>query len=203
MNKEIPHLIVFEGGEKVGKSTQARLLSERMLEAGMRVLETKEPGGTERGKKIRQKLLYEHCTPEEELALFLEDRRIHVAELIIPALAEGTWVISDRFWPSTIAYQVYGRGLDEQMVRMHNEEALQGVRFDLGIFLDMDPRSAMRRLKAETRFEKEQWDFHDRGPEGFRKETTKDPKCWCVIDANQAITAIAEIIRTEVKRRFF
>lgn len=203
MSKETrSQFIVFEGGEKVGKSTQARLLTERLRDTGLRVTQTKEPGGTEKGKEIRQKLLYEHCTPEEELALFLEDRRIHIAELIIPALADGTWVICDRFWPSTIAYQVHGRGLDEQTVRERNQAVLHDVRFDLAIFLDMDPRAAMRRLKAETRFEKEQWDFHDRVRIGFQKEAERDPQRWCIINANQEIEIISEIIWTAVRGPF-
>lgn len=204
MSKEnTPLLIIFEGGEKVGKTTQTWLLSECLRKAGVQVVQTKEPGGTEKGQKIRQKLLYDHCAPDEELTLFLEDRQIHIAELIIPALADGTWVVCDRFWPSTIAYQVCGRGLDERMVRERNHAVLQGVQFNLAIFLDMDPRAAMRRLEAETRFEKEQWNFHDRVRKGFWKEAERDPQHWCVINADQEIETIAEIIWTAVQERCF
>jgi len=104
-------LIDFEGGEFTGKTTQLRRARTYLEEKGYTVLATHEPGGGD--PQIRQKLLEarEKLTPEQELDLFCEDRRLHVQNLIRPALAEGKIVLLDRFEPSTIAYQGYGRGL--------------------------------------------------------------------------------------------
>lgn len=107
--------ITFEGVDGCGKTTQAKLLAEKLRGAGLPVLETREPGGTEVGRSLRQVLLnpaHEEILPECELLLFLADRVQHLGELIVPALAKGQVVICDRFHDSTVAYQKFGRQLD-------------------------------------------------------------------------------------------
>src|SRR5262245_1028799 len=112
-------LITFEGIDGCGKSTQMRLLEQYLLEQGAPVLSTREPGGTELGKKIRSALLDGgpgSVEPLAELLLYAADRAHHVRRIIMPALAEGKTVLSDRFYDATTVYQGYARGFDLQLV---------------------------------------------------------------------------------------
>ena len=135
--------ITFEGGEGCGKSTQVRLLADRLRAAGREVFLTREPGGTMLAEKIRSLVREESGDPPNaraETLLFLASRAQVVAEVIRPALAEGKWVLCDRFADSTFAYQGYGRGLDLQELRRLNAFATDGLIPDRTIkqgFLEM------------------------------------------------------------------
>ncbi len=200
-NKE-GKLILFEGGEKVGKSTQIKILAERLKENGVNVVVTKEPGGTEEGKEIRQKLLYGNLTLEQELDLFIEDRTLHFGKLILPALESGQWVLCDRSSPSTIAYQHYGRGMNLDDIKERNRLARQGKDFDLIILLDMEPQKAMSRTTRETIFEKEYREFHDKIRQGYREQAKADSDRWLVLDASESVESVSEKIWQEIKNRF-
>jgi dTMP kinase len=196
-------LIVFEGGEFCGKSTQIKILENRLREQGIAVLSSKEPGGTEEGKRIRQELLYDgRPAPEEELALYLRDREIHFKKKVLPALKRGIWVLLDRSSPSTIAYQHYGRGLDLKEIKKRDAQARQYRDFDLIILLDMIPEEALGRAKRETRFEKEEMDFHRRVRQGYLAQARENPERWCVLDASKNVAEIADLIWQEVRSRF-
>lgn len=195
-------LIVFEGGEKAGKSTQIALLAERLKKAGIDFVATKEPGGTEEGQKLRQELLYERLTPEEELALFLEDRRIHFKHKVLPALKEGKWVLCDRCSPSTEAYQIDSRGIDIRVFYEADIRARKKRNFDLIILLDMDPREAMARTERETIFEKEDWEFHDKVRESYRRQAEEDPQRWLVLSGAVSVEGLSEQIWQEIQKRF-
>jgi len=136
--------IVFEGGEGSGKSTQAGLLFRRLKQAGVEAELTYEPGGTQLGKKIRPALLRNHqrLSPVAELLLFAASRAQLVSEVILPSLTAGKTVVCDRFTDSTLAYQGYGQGIDLKTIDKINRLATQGVKPDLTILLDMDPKSA-------------------------------------------------------------
>lgn len=195
-------LIVFEGGEKAGKSTQIKILAERLKESGVGALVTKEPGGTEEGKEIRQKLLYGNLPPKQELNLFIEDRTIHFGKLVLPALARGDWVLCDRSSPSTMAYQHYGRGMNLENIRERDRRARQGRDFDLIILLDMEPQKAMARTERETRFEKENWEFHDKVRQGYLEQANNIPEQWLVLDASESVENVSEKIWQEIQKRF-
>lgn len=189
--------IVFEGGEKVGKTTQIKLLQEYLQEKGYRVVVSKEPGGGD--PLIREKLLHMRSilTPEEELALFCEDRALHVENVIKPALQKGSLVLCDRFEPSTVAYQGYGRGMDILLIKQKSKEARQHIEPDLVILLDTDPEKVLGREEATSRFDAEKIDFHKKVREGFLTQAKENPARWRIIDANQSIEKIhEEIIKT-------
>lgn len=183
MNKGL--FIDFEGGEFVGKTTQLRRAKAYLKNKGFEVVTTREPGGGD--PQIREKLLDAKGkpSPEEELDLFCEDRRIHVQNVIRPALQEGDVVLSDRFEPSTIAYQGYGRGLSIDLIKQKSARARKGIWPDLIILLSADPAAVMSRVPASkyNRFEKEELTFHRRVWLGFLMQTAEDKKRWRVVDA--------------------
>ena len=144
--------IVLEGGEGVGKSTQTGLLAERLRDAGYEVDQTREPGGTQKGVELRQKLLHgDDVDAETELEWMLEDRRIHVEERIRPNLARDVVVVCDRFSPSTIAYQGVARGLGVDEVERRCALATGGLEPDLVIVLDLPDEVAEARVAGDSR----------------------------------------------------
>ena len=159
--------IDFEGGEKSGKTIQAKKTAEYLRSLGFKVVQTREPGGGD--LEIRKKLLEVKgkLTPEEELDLFCEDRRLHIRNVIKPALARGEIVLCDRFEPSTIAYQGYGRGIDLNLIRLKSGEARQGIWPDAILFFDGDPATLLKREVLTTRFDQESLEFHNRVRQGF------------------------------------
>lgn len=193
-------LILFEGCEFVGKSTQVAMLASRLKELGYPVVITKEPGGTDEGRVLRKKLLEEKNMPDEELSLFLKDRTIHFTKVVIPALRAGKIVVCDRSSPSTIAYQHYGRGIVLEKIIEPDQEARQGVNFDLIILLDGDPAKMFARKEQKTTFEKEGLDFHERVREGFLAQAKKSPEHWRIFDASRTEEELARDILGEVKR---
>lgn len=176
--------IVFEGGEGSGKSTASAAVAGRLRAAGITVVHTREPGGTRAGELVRG-LLHEELTPWAELFAFLVARAQLVEEVIRPALARGETVICDRFAPSTFAYQVHARGLDEEKVRTANSIATGGLEPDLVVYLDIDPEVGLRRKHGETeaiRTGLEGLAFHRKVREGYLAQAAADPARWLVID---------------------
>ena len=149
--------ITFEGGEAAGKSTQVRLLSSFLRDAGRRVVTVAEPGSTALGARVRRLVKFGSMPigPRAEALLFVAARAQLVEEIIAPALAEGDVVVSDRFGDSTLAYQGYGRGLDVDELRRLNESATGGLQPDLTVLLDMpvDVSLMRRRPRDRDRFE--------------------------------------------------
>ncbi len=177
--------IVFEGGEGSGKSTASAAIAERLGAAGFTVVHTREPGGTRAGELVRG-LLHEKLTPWAELFAFLVARAQLVEEVILPALERGETVICDRFAPSTFAYQVHARGLDEASVRSANTTATGGLEPDLVVYLDLEPEVGLRRKRGEIeaiRTGLEGLAFHRKVREGYLTQAAADPARWLVIDA--------------------
>jgi dTMP kinase len=172
--------IVLEGGEGVGKTTQAERLAVRL---GARL--TREPGGTVLGEATRTLLLdprLDSVAPRAELLLMVAARAQHVAEVILPALESGRDVVCDRFSGSTLAYQGFGRGLPLAEVRLACELATSGLEPDRTILIDIDPGLAATRPRADRpdRIEAAGADFHERVRRGFL-ELAAGPG-WVVVD---------------------
>lgn len=187
--------ITFEGGEGCGKSTQVKRLAEHLASKGIKVVLTREPGGTRLAELIRGLLKDEREDPpcdRSELLLFLAARAQLVRNVIEPALASGKWVLSDRFSDSTFAYQGYGRGLPLDVLRLANDFACDGLKPDLTLLLDVRSEVAaarMRRREAATntsadRIEQAGDGFHSRLRAGFLEMAKAEPERIRVIDAN-------------------
>lgn len=172
-------LIVFEGAEGAGKTTQIRLLAERLKAAQISYISMREPGGTPVGDAIREILLHkrEEITAATEALLFMASRAELIAREILPALAQGKVVLLDRFFLSTYAYQIFGRGLPETEIRSANRLATADLVPDLTLLLDVPAREGLGRADARgarDRMERSGDDFHQRVSNAFRQFA--DPK---------------------------
>jgi dTMP kinase len=166
-------LLVFEGAEGAGKTTQIRLLAEHMTTAGVACVAVREPGGTPVGDAIREILLdpERQITAPTEALLFMASRAELIAREIRPSLEEGKAVLLDRFFLSTYAYQIVGRGLPEEEVRAANRLATAGLVPDLTLLIDIAPSKGLQRADARgtrDRMERADDDFHRRVAEAFR-----------------------------------
>jgi dTMP kinase len=203
------HLITLEGPEGSGKSTQLRLLQEYLTRRGVRVLATREPGGTRIGEQVRV-VLHDvgnmAMQPETEVLLYSAARAQLVSEIIRPALAAGTVVLCDRYVESTYAYQGYGRGLDLAALRQISHFATGGLQSDLVIYLDLpvEVGLARKRLAYEreggelTRMDQQEIAFYERVRAGYLAMAAEEPDRWCVLDAQQPVEALQEKIRQRV-----
>jgi dTMP kinase len=172
-------LIVIEGSEGAGKTTQLRLLKELLRGSGFEVLALREPGGTALGDTIRAMLLdpERHISPQAEALLFMASRAQLVSDEIDPALGRGVVVLMDRFFLSTYAYQIDGRGLPEDRIRQANSLAVGGLVPDLTIVLDITAAEGMTRATArggQDRMERLGDEFHDRVEKAFSRFADRD-----------------------------
>lgn len=190
--------IAFEGGEGCGKSTQARLLAQALRERGEGVVLTREPGGTPGAEEIRALLLYpvgEGWGPQAEALLFAAARADHVARLIRPALAEGKWVVCDRFVDSSRAYQGGAGGVGDDVVRQLHEIGSRGIRPDLTILLTVGPATALQRTSARDGAVSDaiggrDADYHRAVAETFAALAAGDPAGFAVIAGDDAPEAV-------------
>jgi dTMP kinase len=201
-------LIAIEGGEGVGKSTQAALLASAIGAEASR-----EPGGSPIAERIRDLLLDRSLgvlAPRAELYLMLAARAEHLSSLIEPALAAGRHVVVDRFAGSTLAYQGYGRGLPVEEVRRACDLASGGRWPDLSVLLDMPREVAERRRAAQQaqlpgvspdRIEAEEPEFHRRVNEGFREIAANDTEHWVVLDGSASAAEVAVEVLGAVRAR--
>ena len=193
--------IVFEGGEGSGKSTQARMLCERMQKEGIPVVLTQEPGGTPLGEKIRELLKGNPgLDPVAELLLFEASRAELVKHVINPALEADKVVICDRFYHSTIAYQGYARGLDLKLIEKLNKIATGGLEPDIVILLDIEIAKALERKHYKDHFDLEEMPFHERVKEGYAVMALANRRSWAIIDSSQSKDEIAEAVWDKVSR---
>jgi dTMP kinase len=178
--------LAFEGGEGVGKSTQAKRLQDFCERRGNTVVRTREPGGTTVGAAIRA-LLLDPATgvldDRTEALLYAADRAEHVATLIEPALQRGDIVISDRYVDSSLAYQGAGRSLAVDEVATLSAWATGGLLPDLTILLDLDPEQGLARFAGADRLEAEGLAFHRRVRRAFLDRAELDPDRYLVVDA--------------------
>jgi len=184
--------ITLEGIDGCGKSTQARLLASWLEKRGAEVVLTREPGGTEKGERLRELVLSpgHEIPPAAELFLYLADRAIHVAEVIAPARARGAIVVCERYTDSTLAYQGYGRGLEVALLRRLNEEATGGVVPDLTVVIDIPPEAARLDAARLDRLESSGDSFRARVAAGFRALAAQEPERIKLVDGQQSIAAV-------------
>lgn len=201
--------IAIEGGEGAGKGTLLPILAERLRAEGFEVLETREPGGTPKGRALRELLLSgrgEDWDPWAELLLMTAARVQHVRRLIVPAMEAGAVVITDRYVGSTIAYQGAGRGMPAAEIERLHEHAVGGLWPDLTVLLDIDPAIGVRRSLArlerekldEGRFEAMDLGFHERVRRSFLDQAARRPGAHAVVDAGQEAELVAELVATGV-----
>ncbi len=205
--------ISFEGVEGAGKTTLIKKLVGFFTDKKQDIFLTREPGGSELGKKLRAIILNaeEKIYPSAELFLFLADRAQHVEECIKPALKAGKIVLCDRFIDSTLAYQGYGRGMDIEQLIMLNTLATNGLEPDLTLLLDLPPQMGLERAKTrniaqnltidEGRFEAEALQFHQKIREGFLT-LAKQKKRFFVINAEQNAEEVFYIVKQHIEKSF-
>lgn len=198
----VGRFIVLEGGDGTGKSTQVRRLAERLRGRGHEVIETFEPGATALGARLRS-LLLEGGTaidPAAEALLMAADRAQHVAEVLRPGLDRGAWIVSDRFVPSSLAYQGVGRGLGIEPVEALSAFATTGVEPDLVVVLAVSHAEARRRLGGERdRLEGEAVEFVDAVHRAYADLATS--RGWVVVDGEAGPDAVADAIWAVVEER--
>jgi dTMP kinase len=197
--------ITLEGGEGAGKSTQARRLADALAAGGLPVLRTREPGGAPGAEAVRRVLL--GSGPWDGVAecmLHFAARREHVARSIRPALAAGIWVVSDRFADSTLAYQCFGQGVPRAAFDALARVALEGLRPDLTLVLEIDPEEGLTRAAARgdtNRYEAMDEAFHGRVRAGFRAIAAAEPDRCAIIDATDGPEGVAGAILRTVHAR--
>ena len=197
-----PGLFVsLEGGDGAGKSTQAGLLRDWLVAAGREVVLTREPGGTELGRLLRDAVLHgDHVDPRTEALLYATDRAHHVASLVRPALARGAVVVTDRYLDSSVAYQGSGRDLGADEVETLSLWATDGLLPALTVLLDLDPVLGQSRLTGDA------GPARARGrrvppphPAAFLDRAAADPGRWLVLDATRPADDLAAAIRARVE----
>lgn len=202
--------IAFEGGEGTGKSTQAKLLADALRKIGKTVTVTREPGGTEGAEAIRNLLLHppgDGWGAQAEALLFAAARADHVARLIRPTLASGTWVISDRFVDSSRAYQGGAGGLGDTAICELHQFGSDGLRPDLTILLEVDPERVEQRLKARDGGATDaiggrSAEYHTAVARRFRDLAEADPEGFRIVDGTgepeqvhkRVLAALAQLI---------
>lgn len=204
MKKKQGLLIVFEGNEGSGKTTQIKKTAAFLRRKGKQVVMLREPGGTRVSEAIREVLLDKRNTkmvPHAELLLYLAARAQIVEEKIKPALEKGKFVICDRFESSTIAYQGYGRGLNTAAIEMISQKFVRGqLKPDLTVFLDIDPQKGLARGGRHDRMERQSMAFHRRVRGGFLKLAKKNPRKSIILDATLERGHIARLIQERLER---
>ncbi|WP_408897726.1 dTMP kinase [Nocardioides sp. R1-1] len=194
--------VCFEGGEGGGKSTQARLLHDRLTREGYAVRLTHEPGDTPVGKDLRRIVLSPETgalAHKTEFLLYAADKAEHVETLVRPALARGEVVITDRYVDSTLAYQGGGRALDLGELEEVARWATGDLRPHLTVVLDVEPEAGLGRFEGRDRIEGEGLEFHQRVRRTFLDLAGRDPDHYAVIDARAPIEEIAAEVAERVE----
>jgi len=204
----LPKFITFEGGEGAGKSTQIQHLAENLRARGQSVLITREPGGTPDAEAIRGLLTTGEAArwdPLAEALLHLAARRQHLARAIRPALQRDEWVLCDRFYDSTRAYQGGGQGITRSTIDTLHEPVLDGLHPALTFLLDIPPEAGLARAHARGdagRYERWPLERHAAIRAAFLAIAADEPKRCHVIDAAQSIDAIANAILKACTTKF-
>jgi dTMP kinase len=198
-------LISFEGPDGAGKSTQIGLLAGYLKKKGLRVLVTRQPGGTRIGTAIRSLLLdpdNKVLSERAELFLYLADRAQHVREVILPARMRADVVLVDRYMDSTWVYQGSGRGFSLKLIEACNTFSVEGNDPDLTVVLDVEASKGLARLpKYKDRMESQSLDFHKRVRAGFRSLKRRFPKRVALLDGGQSKKVVQAALRKLISTR--
>jgi len=197
--------ITIEGSEGGGKSTNLAFVRSLLEGQGCSVIETREPGGTELGEAIRELLLghrHDGMADDSELLLMFAARSEHLERVIRPALADGHWVLCDRFTDATYAYQGGGRGISTERISQLEQWVQQGLQPDLTLLLDIPVAEGLERTKGRTqgpdRFEQQQLDFFERVRECYLDRARALAR-FRIIDASQPLARVQQQLETELK----
>jgi dTMP kinase len=187
--------ITIEGIDGCGKSTQAILLKQAIENLGLKVLLTREPGGSSIGELIRNALLTKVMTNTTEFLLFASDRNEHIESLILPSLEKGIIVISDRFADSSVAYQGYGRGVDIDFIQSVHKFITKGILPDVTILIDVPPEISYerRRISSLDRIEKEGVAFLERVRNGYMKMANSEDR-FVIVNGDESPNTVSEKI---------
>jgi dTMP kinase len=201
--------ITFEGGEGSGKSSQINILKSKLIDKGIDVVCTREPGGTPSAEILRELVTTGEVNkwePMTEALLMFASRYEHTKNLIIPSLENGKWVLCDRFYHSTYAYQGLGHGLGLEAMEALKKISIGEIEPDLVFFLDIDPMEGIKRTMGrhtnEDRFEKMDISFHTKLRNAFLGFSKTYSENSVVINASQEINKISDIIFEEIEMRF-
>lgn len=196
------NFISFEGGEGSGKTTIIKQLKIDLEKQGFKVLQTREPGGSEIAEEIRQIILNianVKMDPRTEALLYAASRRQHLVEVILPALQNGNIVLCDRFVDSSLAYQGYARGLGINQIYELNRFAIEDLLPGLTIYLDLDPKIGLRRIKdnnrACNRLDLESLEFHKKVREGYLLIAKQYPTRIKVVDGSLSKEKLYEEVK--------
>lgn len=191
--------ITFEGGEGAGKSTNIARATDFLTAQGIDVVLTREPGGTKVAEAIRHVLLSPELPAmhaETELLLMFAARHEHLHQKILPAIANGQWVLCDRFTDATYAYQGYGRGVDVQRIQQLETWVQGTVRPDHTLLFDLTVEQGMQRVAKRAgqadRFEQEQHSFFEKIRQGYLIRADQDKQRYSIIDAGQALDNVQD-----------
>src|SRR5512142_1130386 len=182
--------ITFEGVDGAGKSTGLEWFAAALRKRGIDLLVTREPGGTPLGERLREILLNQPMHAETEALLMFAARREHIEQVIRPAMARGTWVISDRFSDASFAYQGGGRGLDVSRLEQLEQWTHGGFQPDLTLLFDIPVEVARQRLSNNAtldRFEQERGEFFERVRQAYLARAAKTPHRYAVIRAEKTL----------------
>jgi len=200
--------ITFEGIDGCGKSTQIKILKERLDKIGIQTTITREPGGTPIGEKIRKILLSPQNSDmcyECEVLLYLSARAQHVHQKILPELKSGKIVLCDRFYDATIAYQGYGRNVNLKTLSLINKFATKGLIPSISFYIDIDVETAFLRIKKDNksldRLEQSSKDFYEKVRKGYLCLARSNKKRIMVLDGNKTIKEISELVYKTVMKR--
>ena len=201
--------ITLEGGEGAGKSTQLKLLEERLVTHEIDIVRTREPGGVPSAETIRDLLVNgetDKWRPLTETLLHFAARHEHISRLVQPALDRGQWVLCDRFADSTTAYQGYAQNIDLETIATLYRLAVGNLEPNLTIILDLPVEVGLERAEDRgiggTRYEKMGIEFHKRLRDGFLRIAANNPHRCSILDATQSIEEISEYIMALVEERF-
>lgn len=202
--------VTFEGIEGAGKTLQVQRLRETLIDRGCDVTVTREPGGTQLGRRLRALLLSPEFNPapETELLLYSADRAQHLTEVIEPALERGAWVLCDRYLDATLAYQGHGRGLGEERILELHRSGILARRPDLTLLFDLDVEIGLKRARSrndregtaesEGRFEAEDLKFHRKVRDGYLALAARETGRFRVLDASASPDRVTAQILQEL-----
>jgi len=197
--------ITLEGGEGAGKSTQLAVLCEWLCARGVPLIQTREPGGTALGEQLRSLLLSERMDSDTELLLMFAARAEHLQQVIRPALAQGTWVVCDRFTDATYAYQGGGRGIADARIAVLETWVQGDLQPDLTLLLDVPVAQGLQRIQqraALDRFEQEQQAFFEAVRGAYLARAASAPARYRVIDASGTVAEVSARLRAVLAARF-